>query len=275
MWRAPVAEAAVFERTFAYVDERRRAMRRKVGAIGAVLLVLAVWSGHGAEFNVPKLIEGLPKFWELLGRMMPPDLTVLKKLMGPLLETLEMALLGTTIPIVAALPLAFLCAVNVTPHPAVSAIARVFVGALRTVPELVWAMILVTAVGLGPFPGVIALCLHTAGGLSKFYYEAIEASSPGLIEAMQATGASRFKVIWFGVLPNVLPVLMSSTLFYWEYNNRASTVLGLVGAGGIGLALTHAMADFDYRQAVTCLILIVLILVVIDRISAWLRSRII
>jgi phosphonate transport system permease protein len=157
----------------------------------------------------------------------------------------------------------------------VSAVARILIGSLRTVPELVWAMILVTAVGLGPFPGVIALTLHTIGGLGKFYYEAIESSSPGLIEAMQATGASRFKVIWFGVLPNVLPVMMSSTLFYWEYNNRASTVLGLVGAGGIGLALTHAMSDFRYREAVTCLILIVLILVVIDRFSAWLRSRII
>lgn len=270
-----MSSAAALERTLGFVVERRRASRRQVLVIGAVLAGLAIWAGHGSEFNIPKLIEGLPKFWELLGRMMPPDLTVLKSLMGPLLETLEMALLGTTIPIFFALPLAFLAAVNISPHPAVSALARILIGSLRTVPELVWAMILVTAVGLGPFPGVIALTLHTVGGLGKFYYEAIESSSPGLIEAMQATGASRFKVIWFGVLPNVLPVMMSSTLFYWEYNNRASTVLGLVGAGGIGLALTHAMSDFRYREAITCLILIVLILVVIDRFSAWLRSRII
>jgi phosphonate transport system permease protein len=270
-----MADAAALERTLGFVVERRRASRRQVLVIGAVLAGLAVWAGRGSEFNIPKLVEGLPKFWDLLGRMMPPDLGVLKSLMGPLLETLEMALLGTTIPIVFALPLAFLAAVNITPHPAVSAVARILIGSLRTVPELVWAMILVTAVGLGPFPGVIALTLHTVGGLGKFYYEAIESSSPGLIEAMQATGARRFKVIWFGVLPNVLPVMMSSTLFYWEYNNRASTVLGLVGAGGIGLALTHAMSDFRYREAVTCLILIVLILVVIDRFSAWLRSRII
>jgi phosphonate transport system permease protein len=263
------------ERTLGFVDERRRTSRRQTLIIGVVLLGLAVWSGRGAEFNIPKLVEGLPKFWELIGRMLPPDVAVLESLMRPLLETVQMALLGTTIPIFFALPLAFLAAVNISPHPSVSAIARVLIAGLRTVPELVWAMILVTAVGLGPFPGVLALTLHTIGGLGKFYYEAIEASSPGLIEAMQATGASRFKVIWFGVLPNVLPVMMSSTLFYWEYNNRASTVLGLVGAGGIGLALTHAMSDFRYQEAITCLILIVLILVVIDRFSAWLRSRII
>lgn len=270
-----MASAQALERSLGFVVARRRAARRQVVVVGVVLVALAVWSARGAEVNFVKLAEGAPKFWELLGRMMPPDLGVLKSLVGPLVETLEMALLGTTIPIFVTLPLAFLAAVNVSPHPIVSGAARVLIGSLRTVPELVWAMMLVTAVGLGPFPGVIALTLHTIGGLGKFYYEAIEASSPGIIEAMQATGASRFKVIWFGVLPNVLPVMMSSTLFYWEYNSRASTVLGLVGAGGIGLALTHAMADFRYREAVTCLILIVLVLAAIDRFSAWLRSRII
>lgn len=270
-----MADAAALDRTLKFVVDRRRATRRQFAITGVALLVLAIWSANGAEFNIPRLIEGLPKFYDLLGRMMPPDTTILGNLMGPLLETLEMALLGTTFPIFFALPLAFLAAVNVSPHPAVSAIARVAIGSLRTVPELIWAMILVTAVGLGPFPGVLALTLHSIGGLGKFYYEAIEASDPGLIEAMQATGASRFKVIWFGVMPNVIPILMSSTLFYWEYNNRASTVLGLVGAGGIGLALTHAMADFRYKEVITCLILIVLVLVVIDRISAFFRSKII
>ena len=173
------------------------------------------------------------------------------------------------------MPLAFLAAVNTTPTPLVSVTVRLFIGVFRTVPELIWAMVLVTAVGLGPFPGVLALVLHSIGGLGKFYYEAIESADPGVMEAMEAAGASRFKMIWYGVMPNVIPVMMSSTLFYWEYNNRASTVLGLVGAGGIGLALTQALQDFRYPEVVTCLILIVLILVVIDRISAYLRGKII
>jgi phosphonate transport system permease protein len=270
-----MAEAIAIDHALGLVAARRQATRRQAALIGLVLAVLAVWSARGTQFDIPGLVQGLPKFFELLGRMLPPDLSVLQKLAGPLVETVEMALIGTTLPIFFAVPLAFLAAVNVSPHPLVSAAARVVIGSLRTVPELVWAMILVTAVGLGPFPGVLALTLHSIGGLGKFYYEAIESSDPGLIEAMQAAGASRFKVFWFGVIPNVLPVMMSSTLFYWEYNNRASTVLGLVGAGGIGLALTHAMSDFRYQEVVTCLILIVLILVVIDRVSAFLRSRII
>lgn len=260
---------------FDAVLEERRAGRRQFLLIGLIVLAATLWSAWGTEFNIPKLIEGIPLIINLGGRMLPPDFSVLPDLMGPMLETLEMALLGTTIPIFFALPLAFLCAVNTTPHPAVSVVVRLLVGTLRTVPELIWAMILVTAVGLGPFPGVIALTLHSIGGLGKFYYEAIEATDPGVMEAMEAAGASRFKVIWFGVMPNVLPIMMSSTLFYWEYNNRASTVLGLVGAGGIGLALTHALQDFRYPEVVTCLILIVLILVVIDRLSAYLRGRII
>lgn len=253
----------------------RRASRRQYAIIGSVVLVAGLWSAWGTEFNIVKLMAGLPLIYDLGERMLPPDFSVLNDLTGPMIETLEMALLGTTIPIFFALPLAFLAAVNTAPNPFVSVIVRLGIGTFRTVPELIWAMLLVTAVGLGPFPGVIALTLHTIGGLGKFYYEAIEASDPGVMEAMEATGASRFKVIWYGVMPNILPVMMSSTLFYWEYNNRASTVLGLVGAGGIGLALTHALQDFRYPEVVTCLILIVLILVVIDRISAYLRGRII
>jgi phosphonate transport system permease protein len=268
---ADMAASGIFDQIY----EQRRALRRQIAIAGSVVVVAAIWAAWGTEFNIPKLIVGLPAFFDLGRRMMPPDFSILPDLARPMLETLEMALMGTTIPIFFALPLAFLCAVNTSPHPLVSIVLRFLVGTLRTVPELIWAMILVTAVGLGPFPGVLALTLHSIGGLGKFYYEAIEASDKGVMEAMQAAGASRFKVIWFGVMPNVLPVMLSSTLFYWEYNNRASTVLGLVGAGGIGLALTHALQDFRYREVIMCLILIVLILIVIDRFSAFLRSRII
>ena len=257
------------------VMEERRVNRRQYAIIALVVFIAALWSAWGTEFNIPKLVEGLPLIYELGGRMLPPDFTILEDLMVPMVETLEMALLGTTIPIFFALPLAFLAAVNTSPSRLVSVVVRLLIAFFRTVPELIWAMVLVTAVGLGPFPGVLALVLHSIGGLGKFYYEAIEAADPGVMEAMEAAGASRFKMIWYGVMPNVIPVMMSSTLFYWEYNNRASTVLGLVGAGGIGLALTHALQDFRYPEVVTCLILIVLILVVIDRISAFLRGKII
>jgi phosphonate transport system permease protein len=270
-----MADAASANGVFDAVIAERQATQRQFIIGAGVVLAAALWAAWGTEFNLAKLAMGLPAFFDLMGRMLPPDLTVLPDLMHPMIETLEMALLGTTIPIFIALPLAFLSAVNTTPHPIVSVVVRTLIGALRTIPELIWAMVLVTAVGLGPFPGVIALTLHSIGGLGKFYYEAIESIDPGIMEAMEAAGASRFKVIMYGIMPNVLPLMMSSTLFYWEYNNRASTVLGLVGAGGIGLALTHALQDFRYPEVMTCLIMIVLILVVIDRFSAWLRGRII
>ena len=270
-----MSDGAAVAGVFDAVLEERRIRRRHYALIAVVVLAAALWSAWGTEFNIPKLLAGLPLIYELGGRMLPPDLSVLPDLVGPMIETLQMALLGTTIPFFFALPLAFLCAVNTSPHPLVSAVFRMLIATLRTVPELIWAMILVTAVGLGPFPGVLALTLHTIGALGKFYYEAIEATDPGTMEAIEATGAGRFKVIWYGVMPNVIPLMLSSTLFYWEYNNRASTVLGLVGAGGIGLALTHALQDFRYPEVMTCLILIVLILVVIDRFSAFVRGRII
>jgi phosphonate transport system permease protein len=270
-----MTEAATIERAFQMVAKRRRFLRRKQLLIVAAILIVVLWSAHGTDFNIPQLIVGLPKFFDLLRRMMPPDLSILRSLVWPMIETLEIALIGTTLGVLLAAPLGLLVATNVAPHWLLSATLRVILGTLRTVPELIWAMILVTAVGLGPFPGVLAIMLHTTGALAKWYYEAVEATDPGLIDAVRATGAGRIKVVWYGVLPQAIPVMMSNTLVYWEYNNRASTVLGLVGAGGIGLALTHALQDFRYPEVITCLILIVLILVVIDRFSAYLRARIV
>lgn len=259
----------------ALVLSRRREARVNFALTFLAIAGLSLWSSWGIGFDIPKLFSGISNIYDLASRMLPPDTKILPRLVKPMLETLQMALLGTTIPIFLALPLALLAAANTGPHRLIIIAARLLLNTLRTVPELVWAMLLVSAVGLGTFPGVLALSLHATGGLGKFYAEAIEAVNPGVIEAVEATGASRFKVIWFGILPSCLPVMMSTTLWYWEVNNRSATVLGLVGAGGIGLAFTHAIQDFQYRVAITCLILIVLILTVIDRISAALRARVI
>lgn len=268
-------EAIEFGASVGRALEARRRGRLKGLYVLAAVGAAAIWSAWGTEFNLAKLAAGGPAIYDLGGRMLPPDLAILPKLAAPMIETLQMALLGTTIPIFIALPLALLAATNTGRSRALGAAVRVFLHTMRTIPELLWAMVLVSAVGLGTFPGVLALIFHTTGGLGKFYYEAIEAVDRGVIEAMEATGASRFKVIWFGILPSCLPILMSSTLAYWDYNNRAATILGLVGAGGIGLAMTHAIQAFRYPAAVTCLILIVVILTVIDRISAALRARVI
>ena len=234
-----------------------------------------LWSAWETDFNLVELVKGWGHINNLLARMFPPDLEIVQNLGGPLIETLQMALLGTTIPIFIAIPLAWLTATNIAPDPVLGNVIRLVLHTLRTVPELLWAMLLVTAVGLGTFPGTLALILHSTGSMGKFFYETIEAIEPGVIEAMEATGANRFKVIMFGIMPTVLPNYMSIVLLYWEFNNRAATILGLVGAGGIGLTLTHAIQDFEYQEAITCLIAIVIILTVIDRISAYLRKKVI
>lgn len=255
--------------------EDRRARRKRHAAIVIGVAALSLWAAWGTAFNPVKLAAGLPQIAELAGRMFPPDAAILRKIGGPLLQTLEMAFLGTVLGTVVIVPIAFLTATNTTPSRVLGAVMRIVIGALRTVPELIWAMILVTAVGLGPFPGIIALALHTIGGLGKLQYEAIEGVPPGPLEAMAAAGAGRVKTILFGVVPLALPHFLSNTLFYWEYNNRASSVLGLVGAGGIGFTLTQSVADFRYHEALTCVLAIIVVLAAIDRLSAVLRRRII
>ena len=251
--------------------------RTRLNLMLILLLVSAagLWSAWETNFNLVELVKGWRHINNLLARMFPPDLEIVQNLGGPLIETLQMALLGTTIPIFVAIPLAWLTATNIAPDPVLGNVIRLVLHTLRTVPELLWAMLLVSAVGLGTFPGTLALILHSTGSMGKFFYETIEAVDPGVIEAMEATGANRFKVIMFGIMPAVLPNYMSIVLLYWEFNNRAATILGLVGAGGIGLTLTHAIQDFNYKEAITCLIAIVVILTVIDRISAYLREKVI
>lgn len=242
---------------------------------GIALAGLTVWAASGTEFNLVKLISGVPEIIALLKRMLPPNFTVVGGLMWPMVETMEMALLGTTLPIVFAFPLSFLAADNTSPHRIVLGFTRVFAAFLRTVPDLVWGMILVSAVGLGPMPGVLALTLHAIGGLTKMFYEAIENVPKGSVEALDALGANRLRIILFVIIPGVMPAMISNVLLYWEYNNRSAAVLGLVGAGGIGLALTQALADFRYRDVSMCLLVIVVVLVVIDLLSASLRKRVI
>jgi phosphonate transport system permease protein len=253
----------------------RRKGRLNLLLIFVICVSLGIWSAWGTNFDIPELIEGIPNIYSLGERMLPPNLEVIPQLGEPLIETVQMALLGTTIPIFFALPLAFFCATNTRRNNTVGNVLRIILNTLRTIPELLWALLLVSAVGLGPFPGTLALILHTIGGMGKFYYETVEAVDPGVVEAMEVTGANRFKVYWLGIVPSRLPIMMSVALLYWDYNNRAATILGLVGAGGIGLTLTQAIQDFRYHEAVTCLIAIVIILTVIDRISAYVRRKII
>jgi phosphonate transport system permease protein len=188
---------------------------------------------------------------------------------------LAIALWGTTLAALLALPLAFLAARNLTPHPLAYALARAVLNAQRGVSEMVFALLFVAAVGLGAFPGVLALAVHSAGVLGKFYAEAMENVEPGPLEALAATGAGRLQTVAFAVWPQVLPEVVTYTLYRWESDVRAAFVLGIVGAGGLGFELQMALRLFKYEQALTILVVIVLVVTAIDRLASRIRAGVI
>src|SRR5215475_6508319 len=169
-------------------------------AWGGGVLAIA-WAAHGSQIEPAALVQGLPYMADFVRRMVPPNVALAPTLVGPTLETVQMAIVGTLLAIALAVPLGLLAARNVSPHPLLYAASRTVLNALRGINEFVFALIFVSAVGLGPFPGVLALAVHTAGMLGKFYAEAIEAVDPGPVEGIEATGAGRLQTIRYAVLP--------------------------------------------------------------------------
>ncbi len=191
------------------------------------------------------------------------------------IETLQMAIIGTTLSIFLSLPFALLAARNTSPHPLVYQATRLFMNSIRAIPELIIALIFVAAVGLGPFTGVLALGLAAVGSISRLYAEAIEQVDPQQVLAVRATGASQLNIFIYAVMPQVLPLIASYSLVYFEYNVRAATIVGIVGAGGVGLALQKYMGLFQFRELMGAIIVLVIAVTVIDRISARLRASLI
>ena len=184
-----------------------------------------------------------------------------------------LSIAGTALAVVISLPLGLLAAPNISPHPVILLVARTLLAFLRSVPELIMGILFVAAVGFGALPGVLALGLHSVGMVGKFYAEAIEHADPRPIEAARAAGASPLQVITHAVLPQVLPQLADVTIYRWEYHFRASTVLGIVGAGGIGFQLIAALRLLDYAQVSAILLAILACVLVVDAVGAALRRR--
>ena len=246
-------------------------MRRAVVFVGIVALAWAAWD-TGAD--PVRLARGVPWVLDFIRRMIPPDLRVLPSALAGAVTTVEIALLGTAAAAVAALPLGFVSARNVAPAPLFYP-ARAVLNFFRSVDTLVYALVFVAAVGLGPFPGVLAVVAYTTTSLAKLYGEAIEGIDPGPVDAITATGATRVQVLRFGVLPQVLPLFLSYILYRLETNIRAATVLGFVGAGGIGFYLQTYLRMIDYAAASTVLLVTVAMVMIVDGVSSRLRDRLV
>ncbi|HWP34676.1 MAG TPA: phosphonate ABC transporter, permease protein PhnE [Thermodesulfobacteriota bacterium] len=245
----------------------------RTGLVTAAVLALYWWAWQGVGFDLARMTGGLPQMGEFLARMFPPNVEVAQTVSAAALETLQIALVGTTLGAVGALPLGFLAAANISPLPVRMAV-RTLLNVIRTIPLVLVAIFFVAAMGLGPLPGTLATAVYSVGMLGKFYAEAIEAIDPGQVEGVAATGATPLQVMRFGVLPQVLPLFVAYTLYRLEVNIREGTVLGLVGAGGIGFYISFYIRSFQYQKVATVATIILVMVVAIDLLSAWIRARI-
>jgi phosphonate transport system permease protein len=241
--------------------------------IAAVAFVLASFQQSG--LSLEKLIRGLPALGRLADQMFPPSVERLPQTLTMLLQTFMMAVTGTLLGLLLSVPLAILAAPSLSPHPVFVWLTRGFVALFRTVPDLVWAIVFVIAVGLGPAAGVLALMVDTIGFAARFFAEAMEETDKGPREALTAMGARRSGIIFSAVIPQALPSMINTSLFSLEKSTRGSVILGLVGAGGIGIELKVSLELFDYDQAATTIIAIFVLVLIVERASTWIRSRVI
>ena len=261
----------------------------------ALLGALFVWSYQGSEIDLGMLFsaEGGGAIVEYVERLFPPDLSgkVVADAVAGAWETLAISLIGTLLSVVIALSLAFFGSRNLVyagllyemepRHHRVLLrripylTAKAILNFLRTIPEMLWALIFVFLVGLGPFPGVLALGVHTGGVLGKLFAEVLEDVDLQPVESLQSTGAGKIQILFYGILPQVLPQFVSYTLYRWEVNIRVAAVLGFVGAGGLGQRIHITMSLFLEQQLLTLLLALYILVTGVDYLSAYLRRRVV
>ncbi|MDH1261802.1 phosphonate ABC transporter, permease protein PhnE [Pseudomonas sp. GD03944] len=237
-----------------------------------LFFALLAWSWKGAEMNPLGLIRDAGNMATFAADFFPPDFSNWELYLKEMIITVQIALWGTVLAIVCAIPLGILCSANIVPWWVYQPVRRVM-DACRSINEMVFAMLFVVAVGLGPFAGVLALFIGTTGVLAKLFAEAVEAIDPGPVEGVRATGASALQEVIFGVIPQVLPLWISYSLYRFESNVRSATVVGMVGAGGIGVILWEAIRGFQFAQTCALLIVIIVVVSLIDILSQRLRKQ--
>ncbi|CZF82388.1 phosphonate ABC transporter permease [Grimontia sp. AD028] len=243
--------------------------KRFVGML-IVALVLA-WSWQGSEMNPAQLIKDAGNMAELGSDFFPPDFTHWKLYVDETLITIQIAIWGTVLSVLLSIPFGLLCAENIVPWWVYQPMRRLM-DAARAINEMVFAMLFVVAVGLGPFAGVLALFVHTTGVLAKLFSEAVEAIDIGPVEGVRATGANKIEEVMYGVLPQVLPLWISFTLYRFESNVRSATVVGMVGAGGIGVLLWEAIRGFQFQQTAAIMLIVIVTVSLIDFASQYIRK---
>lgn len=275
---APVPNGSAAATVFASLEAKRARFglrRLKLLAVLALIGAFYAMCFSLAQVDPAKLAEGLPKLAGWLAQAWPPRGDELPLIVRRTAETIAMATVGTTAAALLALPMALLGSRNLTPLPILYYPVRWFLNMLRGIDSFVFALLFVAAVGLGPFAGVIGIALHTWGSAAKLFADHLENADLAPYDAVRTTGAGRFTSIAYAVLPDVLPVFASTALFWLEFNVRASTVLGVVGAGGIGQELKNSMDLLDFNRLFTIIAFILIVVTLLDQVSNWLRRKLV
>jgi phosphonate transport system permease protein len=261
----------------------RRPPRQRAGSVrrfvwlaaagGTVAIYVHAWDDVGASFSA--LFSGAGNLGDLIRRSVPPSTSVLHDSITASIVTLDTALLGTTAALVLSLVITPLAARNLSPHRLVYEGARIVIAFTRTIPSFIFALYLVTVVGLGPYSAALALAVHSVGTLGKLFAETIEDMDMGPVDALRASGAGRVQVFLHAVLPGVAPSFVSLSLYRFDVNVRDSLATGFVGGGGIGFLLFNSIQLFQYRQASMELTVLLVLLLAVERVSTLLRKRIV
>lgn len=239
--------------------------------LGALVLLYG-WALTGLQADLTLLKDSVPYMVDFVMRLFPPDWSVVDVAVKALIETVQMSLWGTTIGAILSIPVALLSAHNLAPRW-LRWLANLVQNAVRSVPSIVLGLFFVAATGLGAPAGTLALGIYTIGYLAKFYQQAIEAVDPRSLESLEVIGASKVQIAQYGIFPQVLPLVLGYTLYMFEYNIRAASVLGVVGAGGIGFELVNYIRGFEYTKATTMMLVLLVVVTIIDALSSKLRQR--
>jgi phosphonate transport system permease protein len=257
----------------------RRPPRSIVGLLAFLVFLAITWWASSREFglgvDIPRLLTNLTRGGDILAEFWPPDFRVVPRTIGPLLETIQIAVIASLIGCALALPIAFLASRVTSPNLVTYLLDRGILSVVRALPDVLYALIFVAALSIGPLPGILALILFNIAVVAKLLSETVDGVDPGPIEAARASGANRLLTVRWAVLPQVLPNYVAYSLYAFELNIRASAVLGIVGAGGIGNLINEYRRFFQYDNLLMVVVEILVLVIVVEWISIWLRRKLV